>query len=56
MWAKRGKGDFNFVEAGLKAGAVAGSELGQCGAVLAWEQDLRWVDVGGMCVEDRVRV
>ena len=34
---------------------MAGSELGQCGVVWVWEQDLRWVDVGGLGVEDRVR-
>ena len=34
---------------------MAGSGLAQCGAVWAWEQDLRWVHVGGLCVEDRVR-
>ena len=31
------------------------SELGQCGEVWEWEQDLRWVDVGGLGVEDRIR-
>ena len=34
---------------------MAGLELGQRGAVWKWEQDLRWVDVGGLGVEDRVR-
>ena len=29
---------------------MAGSELGQCGVVWAWEQDLRCVDVGGLGV------
>ena len=35
---------------------MAGSELGQCGVVWAWEQDLRWVDVGGLGVEVMVRL
>ena len=34
MGAKRRRGDFNFVEVGLQAGAVAGSELGQHGATI----------------------
>ena len=34
---------------------MARSELGQRGAVWAWEQDLRWVHVKGLGVEDRVR-
>ena len=34
---------------------MAGSELGQCGVAWAWEQDLRWVNVRGLGVEDKVR-
>ena len=34
---------------------MTGSELGQHGVVWAWEQDLKWMDVGGLGVEDRVR-
>ena len=34
---------------------MVGSELGQHGVVCAWEQDLRWVHVKGLGVEDMVR-
>ena len=33
---------------------MAESELGQCGVVWAWEQDLKWMDFGGLGVEDMV--